>query len=199
VAAKTLPKSVAAIAERPKPREGDIAHLRSRIAYGRSLELEIAQLAEEMQEKTTLLTDLRTRELVDLFERLGTTGIDISADGNLPAYDAALKPYYSANLPKDEEARDVALAFLKANKAEDLSKTKVEIQFGRGEGAALKKMATALRKMRIPFVQKTGVHASTLTAWVRERFESGRPLAPADLQTIGATVGKVVVLMARKE
>lgn len=199
MAAKTLPRAVAAVARKPEPSEGDIAYLRKRIAHGRELELDINHLADQIAEKTALLTALRTAELPDLFERLGLNGLEISADGNLPGYDAELKPYYSANLPKDDEARDAALAFLKANKAEDLSKTKVEIQFGRGEGATLKKMATAMRKLRIPFVQKTGVHASTLTAWVRERFESGRPLAPADLQTIGATVGKVVILKARKE
>jgi hypothetical protein len=196
----TLNPAVAALAarKRPQPSEGDLTHLKSRIAYGREIEVRIADLQDRLAIENTKLSELRTRELVDLFEKIGISNIGIEQDGNLPAYDAKLKPYYSASLPKDEDKREQALALLKKLNASDLSKTKVEVQFGRGEEKVLRAFGAAMKKLKVGFSAKTGVHASTLTAWVRERFESGKPLAQSDLVALGATVGKVVMLEPRK-
>ena len=196
---KKLSAAVAAAAasRRPQPTEGDLAHLRGRLAVGRELEMEIAELQERATEKSVLLSDLRTRELPDLYEKLGIDSLGLDRSGNLPAYDTKLKPYYSANLPKDRLGE--ALALLSEMKASDLSKTRVEIQFGRGEEKTLVKLRAFLRREGIPADEKTGVHSSTLTAWIRERFQGNRPLSPSQLATLGATVGKVVEMKRRKE
>lgn len=197
---QTLNPAVAKLAQtkRPQPSEGDLAHLKSRIAYGREIEAKIADLQDRLEIENAKLSELRTHELVDLFEKIGISNIGIDPDGNLPAYEAKLKSYYSASLPKDEDKKEEALKLLKKFNASDLSKTKVEVQFGRGEEKVLKAFGAAMKKLKVGFSAKTGVHASTLTAWVRERFESNKPLAQADLQVLGATVGKVVMLEPRK-
>lgn len=195
-----LSPTVAALAarKRPQPSDGDLAHLKSRIAYGREVEARIADLQERLNAESAKLSELRTRELVDLFEKIGISSVGIDQDGNLPAYEAKLKPYYNASLPKDEDKKEAALALLKKMDASDLSKTKVEVQFGRGEEKVLRAFSQAMKKLKVGFSAKTGVHASTLTAWVRERFENNKPLSQADLISLGATVGKVVMLESKK-
>lgn len=201
MASKKISAAVAALAsiKKPPPSEGDLSHLRSRLSYGRDLELVIESLADQLAEESAKLSDLKTRELPDLFEKLGIDSLGLDASDNLPGYDTKLKPYYSATLPKEGEGREEALALLKTYKAEDLSKTKVEVQFGRGDQKLTKMLTTFLRKSKIPFDSKTGVHSSTLTAWVREKFTNKEPLSQSELKTLGATVGKVVEMKRRKE
>lgn len=200
MATKKISAAVASVAsiKKPQPSEGDLAHLRSKLAYGRDVEMTIESLTQRLADQNAILSELRTRELPDLFEKLGIDSLGLDASGNLPGYDTKLKPYYSANLPKEGEGREEALALLKTYKAEDLSKTKVEVQFGRGDQKLTKKLTAFLRKSKIPFDSKTGVHASTLTAWVREKFTNKEPLSQSDLKTLGATVGKVVEMKRRK-
>lgn len=183
----------------PKVSEGDLAHLRSRVAYGRDLELKIEELQITLDKEVKKLTELRTEELPDLFEKLGLDHIGVPVEGNLPAYDAALTSYFSAVLPKEPEKLATALEFLKQIGAQDLSKTVIEIKFSRGEEKKLEKLRTALEKWGIACTSKTGVHHMVLTAWLKERFKNGKPLAQGDLEIIGASIGRVVKIEKRKE
>ncbi len=113
--------------------------LREKIADARALELEIAELSEQMAEKQKKLYQIvgggrEPGELVGLFEELGISSMGLDAKGNLPAYDAEVKAFYSAGIPKDPKLATAALNHIeKVWRMPDLIKTQVSIDFGRGE------------------------------------------------------------------
>jgi coenzyme F420-reducing hydrogenase alpha subunit len=187
-------------AKPPTPGEDDLRRLRAKIGEARDLDLEIAHLSETISEKQRELSKIETEELPAMFENLQITSMGLDASGNIPAYDAKLKPYYSASIPKDPAESQRALDFIENKwKMPEIIKTSYVIDFGRGERGKAVKLAKVLKTSKIEYSSRIGVHASTLTAEVRRRFESGKPVSPKDLKTLGATVGKVVQLNRKKE
>lgn len=200
---RALSPAVAALAERKKPKinEDRLQRIREKIAIGRSLDADIEDHESRLKDLKKKRYELLTTELPTLFEGAGIDRLGLDASGNLPAYDARLKPHFKAVLPPKEEPerRQAALDLLSEKEAGDLSTTEVAVHFERGEEKKLAKLRSFLDKHRMHYLADTGVHWGMLTAWVKECFQSRRPLSQDELTTLGATVGKIVELKKRKE
>lgn len=203
VKAKTLKQTrqqadVLAAAEkfREKPNPDKLRRLRSKVAEARDLSLTISDLMSAVKEEEARLLKIRTVELPALFEEIGISNITLDASGNNPECYAELATFYSANLPKDERADK---AFKKFKWLAPLSRHTISLDFAKGEEPKAKKLMAVLKKQKLKFKDKVGVHASTLTAEIRRRYEDGQPLSPADLDLLGATVGTIVKLNIETE
>jgi hypothetical protein len=164
-------------------RRRDLGRLRS------DLEARLIEVnkAAEALERTTL---------PDLFAAAGVARVDVAATGNDAAFSAVLQPYYKANIQASwpAEARDAAFAKLDALGLGDLTKSVVTITFGRDEAASLHELIGLLDSECVRYTVARTVPWTTLTAAVRETYESGGNLDDATLAAIGAVVGRIVKL-----
>lgn len=177
------------------PSEDALARVRDRVRQTVDLEMQIEDLEQRLAEKREQLNQIRHGELPTLFEEVGIDRLGLDASGNVPAYDAELSPYYHANLKPE----NMPEAFRKFRWLEPMQKHTVKVEFGRGESAVAKKFIASLKKQRLDYSNAVGVPWNTLTAEIRRRHEDGEPLSPADLEILGATVGRVVKLKKRKQ
>jgi hypothetical protein len=193
-AAAISPLVLAAI-KASKDKQGDpkksLEKLRKAVADTAALQKEINDLMVQVEAKQTTLSRIRNEDLPALFEGLETTSLTLAPSGNMPGFVAELKAFYSANLPDDERR---AKAFKKFPWLKDLTKNRFTIDFDKGDGKRAKALESTLKKSKVEYDNKVSVHASTLTSEIRRRFEDGKPLAPADMNLLGAYAGTVVKL-----
>jgi hypothetical protein len=148
--------------------------------------IEVNKAAEAL-ERTTL---------PDLFAAAGVARVDVDAVGNDAAFSAVLQPYYKANIQAawPPEARDAAFAVLDDLGLGDLTKSVVAVTFGRDEAAALRDLVALLDREGVRYTVARTVPWSTLTAAVRDIYDSGGRLGDDVLAAIGAVVGRIVKL-----
>lgn len=201
--AEAMPPGLAElVAAAPAPTRADkLDELRAACAQLRDTELEKQNIEQRLTEVNQRLVNLRHETLPDLMDEAGVDHIGLPASGNLPPCDAKCEPYYRANIAADwaQERREAAFSALVQEEAEDLIKHTFTVQFGRGEEDAAHSFAELLKGEGFEYTVGMAVPWATLTAWVKERFQSDTPLSAAVLETIGATVGRVVKLKPRKE
>lgn len=186
----------------PAPTRADkLTELRAACVQLRDTELSKQNKEEELAAINAQLVKLRHELLPDLMDEAGVDHIGLPAAGNLPPCDAKCEPYYRANIAADwaQERREAAFSALVQEEAEDLIKHTFTVQFGRGEEDAAHSFAELLKGEGFEYTVGMAVPWATLTAWVKERFQNDAPLSAAVLETIGATVGRVVKLKPRKE
>ena len=182
-------------ADAPAPTETSLEKARSYLRQSRDNERTIKDLDERLKKAKEDQLTLTQKTLPDFFTEIGIDTLGLPAEGNLPAYDAKLLPYYHANIGSDwePERQERAFTYLSSQDGgEDMIKTIVEVHLGRGDRKTALKVEAALQKLNVPFSVKLGVPWNTLTAWVKERIEKHK--TTPDLETLGATVGKVVKL-----
>jgi hypothetical protein len=81
--------------------------------------------------------------------------------------------------------KDEAFSWLRENALDDIIKNDVTVSFGKGQDNIAGDLVGKLEQDGFNTSQKTYVHSSTLKAFVRERFENGKPI---DLDMFGAFV-----------
>lgn len=198
-----MPSALAkAIAEAPPAALADkLTALRAKCEELRDTEQTKSNLVERLKEVDVQLATLRHETLPDLMDEAGTDKIGLPGAGNVKSYDALLEPYYRANIAAEwaQERRERAFGALIEEGAEDLVRHTFTIQFGRGEEEAAHMLAELLKSEGYQYQVGLAVPWVTLTAWVKERFQGGAPLSASTLDTIGATVGRIVKLKPRKE
>lgn len=178
--------------------------IRKHAAAARDIELEIADLENQVRDLKAKLWNLYHGTIPSLLNDAGLDRVGVPPDGNKPGVDYILRPYYAASISSkwDEPKRQMAFDVLRQYKANDLIKTKVEARFPKGNLQAAKKLAAHIKKMKIEdaaIVLEQSVHASTLTAWLKDIYERGQALPASDLEKIGASVGQYVRASDRKE
>lgn len=178
--------------------------LQDRAAQARNLELLIADLSGQIKIHAEALRVLYHSVLPDLLNEVGLDRIGVPPDGNKPGVDYILKPNYVASIAASWplEKKQDAFAVLKRYKAEDLIKTKVEARLPKGNLTVAKRLFKQIKGLKVEGAAISldqSVHASTLTAWLREVYESGKTLPAADLEKIGGYVGQYVKAADRKE
>ena len=164
----------------------------------RDKEAEISSLDERIKDAKAEAADIRTKKLVDLMAEVGVDRVGLPAEGNYPACDAELKPYYHAVISADwePERRQAAFAWLDSAGHGDLIKTAITILIPRDDRAMAKSIELYLEQCGVSYTAQLDVPWNTLTAFVREQIENYHRTPP--LETLGATVGQVVKLKARK-
>jgi hypothetical protein len=192
--ASAVEAAVAALAV--KPSENKLEFVRDRVRRAQELELEIADAEDALGRLRGQLFEILMSELPALFDELGLTKLGVQPRGNHPGGEAKLTTFYKASLPKDERKEQ---ALRKFKWLGELAKRTYTVLVDRGDAKLKKKLEVALRKSKIPFQVQVSVHASTLTAEIRRRYEDGRPLPPADLDLLGAYVGPMVKIEQVKE
>lgn len=168
----------------------------------RVLELQFAQKEEELGLIKEKLNELYFKTLPDMLDEIGIDRIGIPAEGNFPACDYILAPYYSASISSkwDDDKREAAFQILNKYKAEDLIKTEVVAALPKGSLALAQKLQAAAKKLKIKTTLDKSVHTSTLKAWLKEFYETKKKTMPeSDLEKIGGRVGRVVKLSERDE
>ena len=171
--------------------------LRDKVREQRDLLISIADAEERVRELKEELNNLQSVDLPELFTAANVDVVGLPAEGNLPAYDAKLAPYYHANIGADWEAdrRSAAYSWLDDH-APGLIKTTITVVLDRGDRATAVKVRAGLDKAGIEYDEGLSVPWATLTKFVRETVEEKGTLPPLEL--LGATVGQVVKLRERK-
>lgn len=195
-----MPAALAAAvsADKTAPTEDRLEQVRKVLREVRDLERTIADQEETLKANKAKVLDFKQRKLVDLFQEVGIDTLGLPPEGNLPGYDAELKPYYHANISTDWEPERQLKAFdwLDDNKSGDLIRSTFTVFIGKDDRKTALKVQKALDKLKVPYETKLAVPWNTLTAWLKEQVEKHKTTPPLDL--LGATVGSVVNLKARK-
>lgn len=181
-------------ADRPVPKDR-LEAIRRKVAEMRDLEADTAALSERIAKNGKRLKELRDKEIVDLLDAAKLKGFTVAAEGNSPAYEVEIAPYYHANIP--EETAEKAYEWLRKKNHGDIIKAQYTIAFGRGQQKQQKTFETLLRKNKIDFDYKYGVPWNTLTAFVKEQIEERKAALP--LKLLGATVGRVAKVVKQKK
>lgn len=185
--------------DKPVVPEDKLEAVRDQLRKSRDAELEIAGLEERLEVLGKEQNNRIHEELPALFQGIGIDRLGIGAEGNLPAYDAVLSPYYKANISADwpKERQDAGFDWLEKEGFGDLVKNTFVVQLGRGDEKKAKKLRELLQKAGFEFENKRAVPWNTLTSFVKEQVEVKQKTP--NLEVIGATVGKIVKLKPRKE
>ena len=185
--------------DKPVVPEDKLELVREHLRRARETELQLASLSSTVAEKSSEIKLLTSETLPTLFQEIGIDVLGLEADGNLPAYDAKLQPYYSANIAAswDEERKQKAFEWLEDAGHGDMIKNTFSVQLGRGDEKRAIKLRAMLEKAGFEFEERKTVPAPSLTAFVKEQVEKHNTTPPLEL--LGATVGKIVKLKPRKE
>lgn len=194
-----LKRAMTASAERVGPTEDQLEAIRGDMRRARELELRSQELQQQLAEVQDELQTLLTATLPGKFEEVGIDKLGLLAEGNLPAYDATLKPYYRASIPAawPPERQQKAFGYLETHDAGDLIRNTFTVELGRGTTRQQERLRKALAKTGVAYNERRAVNHNTLTAWVKEQIEKHATMP--DLETLGAQVGKIINLKPRKE
>lgn len=182
--------------------EDRLRTLRDAVAKVRDLELTKKSQEEGLKATNVELQEQYFKKLPDLMDQVGVPKITLAAEGNMPAVVAEAKPYYHAVISSEwpEEARAKAFKLLEDGGHGDLIRTEVVISFARESHNEAIEFAQQMSKEGLNVTVNQNVHWATLTAWLKEMVEKHR-FAPTleILETIGATIGRVVKLSPTKD
>lgn len=179
-----------------------VEKVRSALRQWRSLQKTKEDLSEQLKQTNISIRELEFQKLPDLFREAGIDKLGLPAEGNLPAYDSKLEPYYKANIAADwdPERRAAAFAALRKAKAGDLIKTVITIQLGLKTEALRKAILKALQALGLTsehYTIEEAVPWKSLTSWVKDRIEKHKTIPP--METLGAEIGSIVKLKQRKD
>jgi hypothetical protein len=195
------------------PSDQQTAHLRKRAQELVDADTRLRRaeaLVEAIRARRTLLA---TRVLPDLMDVAQTDAVGLPEAG----VDVVVVPFVSASIGKDvePELRDKMFQHLETHGGGSLPKATVVVNFSKEDlprarkfvDAASAWIAKAFGNDAGPGVGlELSVHHGTLTSWLKSELEAreeraarGEKLAPLDLSLLGATVGRICKVRARRE
>lgn len=198
--AKTQERETATMSElsdainSPAPLDRDKANAISELARElRDRQQELASTEERIEQLKREVNALSMTRLPDLFEQYQINKFGLNAQGNSPACDLVLQPYYKAVMPKDS---DEGLEWLEAEGHGDMVKRVITVTLPRDSQEEANGLTAFLENAGIPYEAKETVPWTTLTAFVKEQIEKYHRVLP--LEKLGAIVGRVVKLKVSK-
>lgn len=158
----------------------------------RDTELKLKELEEQLKDLNSRKQTLMRETLPNLLQEAGLTSLTIEKEGNYPAFELKLSPYYSANIAAGwpEDKRQKGFKTLVDEGASDLIKVNVSVEFDKGDHKKAQKIVKELAKQGLNVAMKENVHFQSLTAWLKDQVENHSHMPP--LEDIGGTVGQVV-------
>lgn len=185
----------------PQAGSDKLDELKAAAQVARALAAQINDLEDRLTTAKKHLTELYQNILPSLMDAAQVDHIGIPQDGNKPAMDFRLKPFYAASIaaawPADR--KEQAFAVLEKYDALDLIKTKVEASLPKGDLELAQKLVDAATQLKIPTTLSKSVHTQTLTAWLKELVETHHTFPPQeDLEKIGGSIGRIVRPQERK-
>jgi len=164
----------------------------------RGIQLTIQNLEEQLAQAKRELRTMQFETLPDILDQAGVDQVGVPADGNQPAFDIKLTPFFQANIASDwpREKRDAAFQKLTDMGYGELIKTEINVTVPRHERQTALRIIAALEHFPVTPEIKESVHHKTLTAWLQEAFENNRELPPLDV--IGAVISRIAKLKERR-
>lgn len=185
------------------PPPDQLEAIRAKAKEARNKRLELEELNERVSELGAEINKIEGTELPDLMMEAGVDTLGLEAEGNLPAYDIACKPYYHANIKNEDPTAPEAYAWLQKNGHGDLVKRSYTIAFGKGQEKAAKAFESLLKKSKVEYSSTFGVPWNTLTSFLKEQIEKSKAMKDSSLvpplDLLNATVGNRVTVKPRKE
>lgn len=177
------------------PEQDRLDRLTAMMRRVRELTLDAEEWERRRKAANAELNDLKFRQLPEMFMQAHATSHGLASEGNLPGFQGVLKPYHKAVISAEwpPERQEAGYAALRALGGEDLVRSTVTVEFGRGEDTDALKLCLYLQGEGYEFTRGQSVHWGTLTAWLREQHvKLRREFTREELEAIGATVGHVV-------
>ncbi len=143
----------------------------------RAVEKEIDDAEKHLKVLSREKHKLCVENIPTLMDEMGVERLDV--DG----VTVVRKLMIHASIPAAR--KDEAFSWLRENALDDIIKNDVTVSFGKGQDNIAGDLVGKLEQDGFNTSQKTYVHSSTLKAFVRERFENGKPI---DLDMFGAFV-----------
>ena len=168
--------------------------LRDKILEKKDLEERVATLERE-------INAMRHRQLPDMMTAVGVDRVGLPAENNLPPCDLVVRPFYKANIEAgwEPERRARGFRLLEDRGYEDNIKTRFTVDFPGSEREKARELRSVLQQMQVQsFTEQPSIPWNSLTALVKTEIEDGHPFSTAELETLGATVGRVAELKERK-
>jgi hypothetical protein len=162
-------------------------------------ELEIEELESRLKQKKREFDQLTTKILPGKMDQARLRKVTIEATDNFPAFTVEVRTAYNANIASgwDEDRRKAAFNWLEDNGHGSLIKTDVTTHFSRNNRTAVAEFVEALKENDMNFKVRESVHNQTLSAWLKEMVEAGRPLPP--LETIGGYIERQALIKQEQD
>jgi hypothetical protein len=154
----------------------------------RDQEESVAQLEQKLKEEKRALLKMTDEDLPTMLAEIGLTSMKLD-DGS----EISVKPTYGANILVDN--RPAAYDWLREKGYDDIIKNTVACTFGRGEDDKASAFKAFAEKEGYFAEQDTGIHHSTLRAFVKERVENGDDFP---MELFGAYVGQRAIIKRSK-
>ena len=165
---------------------GAVADMASRML---DLENEINRIDELLKQKKQDLTKLAEQDLPELMQELNVRDFTLSngskvevndiVSGSVPSVSAIDRAKGDDKVTL-EIRQQQCFEWLRDNKAGDLIKSNVEVQFGRNEDDECNAFTQELRERQLYYKRAIGVHPSSLNSFIKERLSEGKDI-PLDL------------------
>jgi hypothetical protein len=143
----------------------------------RAVEKDISDTEDHLKSLKQEKHKLSVENIPTLMDEMGVERLDV--DG----VTVTRKLMVHASIPADR--KDEAFGWLRENGLDDIIKNDVTVAFGKGQDNHAGDLLGQLQEQGYDVAQKTYVHPMTLKAFVKERFEAGKPI---DLDMFGAFI-----------
>lgn len=158
---------------------------------------EAVSFAEQVEAAELLVKHLKSeqKELLEktIPDAMASAGVDsFKTKGGVSV---SVRDFVNGSLPKGLAERKAAIEWLTDAGAVGLLKTKLELEFGRGDHNWAQEVKSKLDAVGASYKEKEDVHPQTLAAFARERMKNGEPV---DLQALGLYAGRAAKIEVKK-
>jgi hypothetical protein len=168
--------------------QGDLTTVAGMARAIRDKEAEVNELEQKLKNEKRALMKLTDEDLPTMLAEIGLTSMKLD-DGS----EVSIKPQYGASILVDN--RPAAYEWLRENGYDDIIKNTVACTFGRGEDDKASAFKSFAEKEGFFAEQNTGIHHTTLRAFVKERIENGDDFP---MELFGAYVGQRAIIKRSK-
>lgn len=155
--------------EKPQPTDTDILQLSKLVKLQAELEAKVAEITQALQTAQDELRSVREKDLPELLDKLQVSRFETNN-----GLEVVLSEKVTASISKDRS--DQAMGWLRKNGHGRLIDRVVSVKFTVGHDEEAEKLRKELQAKELEVDDKSSVHASRLSAFVREQLQKGTDL-----------------------
>jgi|TARA_X000000950_G_scaffold154810_1_gene189929 hypothetical protein len=168
--------------------QGDLTTVAGMARAIRDKEKAVNDLERKLKDEKKALLKMTDEDLPTMLAEIGLSSMKLD-DGS----EVTVKQTYGASILVDN--RPAAYDWLREHGYDDIIKNTVACTFGRGEDDKASAFKAFAEKEGYVAEQETGIHHSTLRAFVKERVENGDDFP---MELFGAYVGQRAIIKRSK-
>ena len=168
--------------------QGDLTTVAGMARAIRDKEKAVNDLEQKLKDEKKALLKMTDEDLPTMLAEIGLSSMKLD-DGS----EVTVKQTYGASILVDN--RPAAYDWLREHGYDDIIKNTVACTFGRGEDDKASAFKAFAEKEGYVAEQETGIHHSTLRAFVKERVENGDDFP---MELFGAYVGQRAIIKRSK-